>query len=284
MFLQNIKSNIPNLSVYVSHDHRVYPRGSVAELHYHDEIELLFVYSGHFACRAGEKEWAARAGDIIFIASGAPHSTVSLEDGTSYGLLQFKESDYADAQTRKIIKYSLKFLGLSEEPVRIIRSEEIFREFERIKDEQKHQRLAYEAMIRSAVLRIIALLTREGLLCGDDNIYNSTVGQKILPALSYINENYRDDITLEDVSAVIGFNESYFCRIFKLATGATFTEYLNFVRVCKAQKLLSESSKSILDISSEVGFSSVSYFNRIFKKYRSCSPGYYRTLKYCKNI
>ena len=59
----------------------------------------------------------------------------------------------------------------------------------------------------------------------------------------------------------------------------TVTEYLNFVRICKAEKLLSSSEKSILEISEAVGFSSISYFNRVFKRVRSSSPGSYRKLK-----
>ena len=82
---------------------------------------------------------------------------------------------------------------------------------------------------------------------------------------------------------MLNFDPSYFCRIFKSAIGATFTEYLNFVRVCKAEKMLSRTNNSILDISEAVGFSSVSYFNRVFKKYRNCSPRAYRTTE-CKNI
>ena len=83
---------------------------------------------------------------------------------------------------------------------------------------------------------------------------------------------------------MMGFDRSYFCRIFKSAIGATFTEYLNFVRICKAEKKLATTSESILEISAEVGFSSVSYFNKIFKKYKNCSPSAYRSTAYCNNM
>ena len=107
--------------------------------------------------------------------------------------------------------------------------------------------------------------------------------QKILPILSYINQSYAENITLEDASERLNFDPSYFCRIFKTATGATFTEYLNFVRISKAEKMLSKTRQSILEISEAVGFSSVSYFTRMFKKYRSCSPRVYHTAKYSPN-
>ena len=104
--------------------------------------------------------------------------------------------------------------------------------------------------------------------------------QKILPVLSYVNTNYAEALKLSEVAAMLSFDESYFCRIFKNATGATFTEYLNFVRISKAEKLLKKTHQSILEISEAVGFSSVSYFNRIFKKYHLASPRAYRGMLY----
>ena len=121
------------------------------------------------------------------------------------------------------------------------------------------------------------------VLVDTEEFFQTKEVQKILPALEYVNRNYSEEITLEAVSLMLGFDQSYFCRIFKMATGATFTEYLNFVRICKAEKMLSHTDSSILEISETVGFSSVSYFNRVFKKYRNCSPRSYRLAEY-KNV
>jgi YesN/AraC family two-component response regulator len=121
------------------------------------------------------------------------------------------------------------------------------------------------------------------VLVDTEQFFQTKEVQKILPALEYVNRNYNEEISLESVSVMLGFGPSYFCRIFKTATGATFTEYLNFVRICKAEKMLARTNNSILEISETVGFSSVSYFNRVFKKYRNCSPRGYRLAEY-KNI
>lgn len=59
--------------------------------------------------------------------------------------------------------------------------------------------------------------------------------------------------------------------------GNTFTEYLNFVRICKAEHML-RSGSSISDAAYVVGFSSLSYFNRVFKKYKFCSPSDYKKI------
>ena len=135
-----------------------------------------------------------------------------------------------------------------------------------------------ETGIVGDVYRVLGTLYREEILSDAETLYNTKEVQKILPVLSYVNANFTDNLTLEDVSAKLGFDRSYFCRVFKLATGATFTEYLNYVRVCKAEHLLQHSDESIISISESVGFSSVSYFNRVFKKYRNCSPRAFRAV------
>ena len=284
MKIENVKPNIPKLDIVARRVPGRTAIGPVAELHYHDELEFLPVYSGKFCCTVDGVDYVAEEGDIIFINAGVPHETSCIAENTATALLQFKESNYMATEIRNIIKYSVKFQNLEGDPVRILRSRELFSLVNEILDECEQKRDAYEIFVRSHVLGIIGYLYRNGILSNGERVYASSAVQKILPVMTYINKNYADDLALEDMSAMLGFDRSYFCRIFKSATGATFTEYLNFVRICKAEKRLSEGNDSILDISAEVGFSSVSYFNKVFKKYRNCSPSLYRSAKYASNL
>lgn len=284
MYAQNVESNIPKNRVYITRDIAPSPCDrKIIGLHYHDEIELLQILSGEFTCIADGVSYVARAGEVIFIRSGVPHAT-ECRAGTMVSLIQFKESAFMDTEIRRIIRYSLKLRDLAEDPVRIICSEELFNEINCMLAEQAKKDQAYEIFIKASIIKIIGMLYRLSILSDATQLYDNERTEKILPILSYINENYRYPITLEKASSVLGFDQSYFCRLFKSAIGTTFTEYVNFVRVCKAEKLLGKTEKSILEISSEIGFSSVSYFNRVFKKYRNCSPSHYRRAKYCNNI
>jgi AraC-like DNA-binding protein/mannose-6-phosphate isomerase-like protein (cupin superfamily) len=255
--------------------------GDVCRIHYHDELEFLAVYDGVFGCTVYDKEYIAKAGDVIFINSRVPHSTRNVEPAR-VGLVQFKESDFVDTEITKIIKYSMRFQSQVSSPIRIFHSEELFDALDLILKEVDEKKNSYEIFVRSGAYRVLGFLYREGVLSDSERIYNTREVQKVLPILSYINNFYQENLTLESVSSKLGFDQSYFCRIFKTATGATFTEYLNFVRICKAEKLLLKSRESILEISETVGFSSVSYFNRIFKKYRNCSPRTYRSVICCR--
>ena len=281
---ENVRSNIPKLNIYCGRKLSEDGPRRVSHIHYHDELEFLPIYEGSFSCRVDGKDYVANAGEIIFVGSGVPHETFSLTKRVDTGLLQFRESDYLNTEIRKIIKYSVKLQNTEGEPVHIIRSEELFSAVDAIMRECEEKRSAYEILVRAEILRIIGLCYRMQLLSDGEEAFASPAIQKILPALTYINQHYAENLSLDEVSALLGFDKSYFCRIFRAATGATFTEYLNFVRVCKAGKRLAATTDSILDISSDVGFCSVSYFNKIFKKYKSCSPSFYRRAKYCSNI
>ena len=284
MYNEQIRSSVPKTPVHTSD----YPKEpsevkTIVGLHYHDELEFIIVYEGSFAITVDDTEYFAQSGDVVFVGSGVPHSTRYVTPSRT-GLVQFRENDFFSSSITKIIKYSVKFNNLSESKIRIIRNPELFASLDRLLLESDKKSDAFEIFIRSEVYRILGLLYRDGILLDTEKFFASKEIQKILPALEYINKNYSENITLDDTSEMLGFDPSYFCRIFKSATGATFTEYLNFVRVCKAEKLLAQTNKSIIEISENVGFSSISYFNRVFKKVRNTSPGAYRRTDHNSNI
>ena len=279
---EQVRSNIPKTAVHVSFRDLPADPGIYSKLHYHDELEFLAIYDGEFITVVDDVEYVAHRGDIVFINSGVPHSTYS-KTRTRSGLLQFRENDFISTDITKIIKYSVKFNNLSESKIRVITDKELFSAVNRILVEYRDKKRAYEIFIRGEIYRTLGCLYRMNILVDSEQFFATKEIQKILPAIEYVNKNYSEEITLESASAMLGFDPSYFCRIFKSATGSTFTEYLNFVRICKAEKMLSHSQSSILEISETVGFSSVSYFNRVFKKYRNCSPRNYRLAEY-KNI
>ena len=253
--------------------------GALSPLHYHDELELLPIYTGRLHCVIDGKDHVAESGEVIFINSRVPHSTYANEP-TKYGLLQFRETDFLDTEILKILKYSARFNHLASESVQILNIDGLFDTLCEILTEADRRDEAYDFYVRAGIFRILGILYRAGVLSNAEQLWASKDVQRVVGALSYINSSYYEDITLEDISGKLGFDPSYFCRVFKAATGATFTEYLNFVRVCKAETLLARSKDSILEISEKVGFSSPSYFNRIFKKYHNTSPRHYRTAKY----
>ena len=95
----------------------------------------------------------------------------------------------------------------------------------------------------------------------------------------YINENYRNNITLDEAAKMAFTSSAYFSKKFKKTTGFGFSEYITFLRITEAAKLLLNTNKSISEISFLCGFNNSSYFGDVFKRVKGISPQKYRISK-----
>ena len=98
----------------------------------------------------------------------------------------------------------------------------------------------------------------------------------ITRAKEYIEENQTEDLSLGQVAKAVNTSTFYFCKMFKKATGLNFTDYVSRVRIEKAKNLLLNPNLRISEIAYEVGFQSLTHFNRVFKKVVGQSPTEYR--------
>ncbi len=98
----------------------------------------------------------------------------------------------------------------------------------------------------------------------------------IYSALHYINSNYKERITLQQISDYVHFSPPYFSKIFKKELNVTFTQYLTKVRIEASKKLLADTSLALSDIPTMVGFEEQSYFTKVFRAVTGMSPGKYR--------
>lgn len=95
-------------------------------------------------------------------------------------------------------------------------------------------------------------------------------------ARKFIEDNYSEEISLEQVARAVNTSTFYFCKVFKKATGLTFTEYLTRIRIETAKNLLLTPHVRISEAAFAVGFQSLSQFNRAFKRITGFSPTHYR--------
>lgn len=98
----------------------------------------------------------------------------------------------------------------------------------------------------------------------------------ITRARQYIHENQTEDLSLGQVARSVNTSVFYFCKMFKKSTGLNFTDYMSRIRVEKAKNLLLNRNLRISEIAYEVGFQSLTHFNRVFKKILGQSPSDYR--------
>jgi len=100
--------------------------------------------------------------------------------------------------------------------------------------------------------------------------------QAIATALKYIIAHFREEIRLEEVLEKVGMSRATFSRQFKEHSGRTFSEFINRLRIQASCRELVETDRSILEISLNCGFGQISFFNRLFKREKGCSPKSYR--------
>jgi AraC-like DNA-binding protein len=98
----------------------------------------------------------------------------------------------------------------------------------------------------------------------------------VVRAKAYIHEHLQDDITLTDVAKAACTSTFYICKLFKRHTGVNFTEYVSRIRIEKAREMLLNPNLRISEIAYDVGFQSLTHFNRVFRKLVGEAPTTYR--------
>jgi len=100
--------------------------------------------------------------------------------------------------------------------------------------------------------------------------------QRINIVFQYVQQQFKNGISLREAASLIHLSQSAFCKFFKRISGKTFSDYVNDIRIAHACQLLIESDMLIEQIAYESGFDSLTYFNRIFLKKKETKPGSFR--------
>ena len=129
-----------------------------------------------------------------------------------------------------------------------------------------------------AMLRLLEIFGRHlSILSNQIALGNSAAEPAaVVRAKQFIAQNQGDALCLATVAKAVNTSTFYFCKLFKRATGLTFTDYLARVRIEKAKTLLLEPNHRVSEVAYAVGFQSLTHFNRIFRKIAGQSPTSFR--------
>ena len=106
-----------------------------------------------------------------------------------------------------------------------------------------------------------------------NRIFRKSEGVK--NAIRYLEENYMDQVNLEDISRYIGISPQHLSKTFKEETGMNYIEWLTKLRIENAKKFLTEEKSTVKEVCYMVGYNDPNYFSRIFKKIEGVSPTEY---------
>lgn len=252
--------------------------------HIHDEIEIVYVLRGTLSLQLNGVEHTLKKNDIVIINRLVAHSFYEAKFA-KYILLQFKPTVVYETNKSIDIKYLTPFLHTREfayyvAPCYGPALSEMVTVISEIEKRIKERGIAYDLVIESDLIRLLYLMYQAQIFRAEiiEGIRTKRNLQHLSTLLKYLDAHYDEVITLEQACTITKLDYHYFSRVFREKTGMTFVEYLSFIRILNAQKLLVETDEPIYDIAKKVGIPNISYFNRKFKAQNGMTPGQYREI------
>lgn len=148
--------------------------------------------------------------------------------------------------------------------------------FDFLREEMNGQQFGRVGVIKSLVTELSFQLLRQFSQFGFQREKPNLAHWRIRRAVEYLSEAYTQEFDLSRVSEAAGLSKYYLDRVFKEATGLSPRAYVMRLRFEKAKELLASSSKKIVEISLDLGFSDQSHFTNAFKRFTSVTPQAYR--------
>ena len=250
--------------------------------HHHTELEISLFKHGSGTYSVSGRSYDVCEGDVFLFATNEIHCITEINSDMLLMNIKFEprfiwsiENNLFNATYLKIFfEHGKKFQN------RLDRSNPSTQQIKKlmleIEDEFIKKDAEYELVIKLKLLNIFVLLTR-GYEYTDNTDYN--INEKSLlsvdRAITYINENLSNPLSLDDISHIAGMSRTYFSTIFKKLNGITLWDYITIKRVEKSVELLKSSNSNILDIALECGFNNTANFNKAFKKKTGRIPSDY---------
>lgn len=252
--------------------------------HFHDYVELLYLYDGKLRVWLNGKEYAFNEGELIIINSKESHRLESAAPESRYYVIKFNpEILWASNGSAKETRYVLPFLSSSSThprvfPASFVSEAGIGALVADAVSAWKNRPVGYELLLRGDVLKIFGHVV--GCLSDLGVEIKYTVGSGSLYGImdniiDYVNQNFTS-CDERELAKRYKVSYSYFSRTFKQMMNMSFKEYINYLRINEAQRLLLTTGKSITDISMEMGFSSPSHFINVFRRHMGRAPKQYR--------
>jgi len=248
--------------------------------HYHPEYELTYILKGEGKRLVGDVYEKFEAGDFVLIPPFLPHTWMS----------EKKEKVNCHAV---VIQFSHDFLEQLFQFSEMKRLKTLFAKASRgllFTDENKEgffsllQKIvqADELVSFALLLQLLHQLANNKTVPIVSMEFKAMKGnenqQRLNKVFQYVQKEFAKPISLKKAASLVHLSESAFCKCFKRASGKTFSDYTNEVRIAHSCQLLIETDMPISEIAFESGFESLTYFNRVFLRKKKLTPGQYRKI------
>lgn len=234
--------------------------GFIMESHIHEYSEILYCQKGNGDILINGKRVYLQDNEFVFIPPNYIHQYNLVDVNVICAVFSndFIPLFFKLTKGRKLVIEKFK-------------SEELKKIFEALPQIDKNNSILIMAYLNLICNKVLECGTFEKSTLSDGALY-----QKVI---SYMSENFNQDISLKKIADTFGYNKKYLSGALHSLTGMHFTDFTAMYRVESAKKLLIQSSElSVTEISAKCGFTSINTFNRKFKKLTSMTPTQYRKL------
>ena len=248
-------------------------------VHYHSDYELNLIIGASGERIVGNTIQSFGESELVLIGPNLPHKWDTEVELNRTVTIQFHNNLF-DAEIlsrrlfapiRDMLNRSSRGIEFSAETVTILKDKIL---------DLTHRQGFDMALHFFAILYELAVSRDQRLLA--DPHYNpheiafETSSRRINRICEYVGDNYSEQITLHDISSMVGMSESGFSHFFKKKTQRNFIDYLNEIRIGHATQMLLETTNSISEICFACGFTSISNFIKVFKRKKGETPSDYR--------
>ncbi len=252
-------------------------------LHWHNDMEIIYVKKGRGTVLADLRPYQVRAGDLVFITPGSLHGLEQYRDCTmeyenilfQLSLLMTSVNDLCSEQFFQPLLHGRLAL-----PVLLSAEAPFYSEAVRCLDELDKLSGSNEPTrilgIKGKLFELFSLLFQNCPQAAPPRCPSKSL-ETIKLLFKHVETHYQEKLTISNMADLCGFSDSHFMKFFKQHMGISFIEYLNDYRLMMAARMLRASTDTIAAISEEIGFENLSYFNRLFKRKYGMTPSCYRS-------
>ncbi|MDE6607196.1 MAG: AraC family transcriptional regulator [Lachnospiraceae bacterium] len=264
----------------------------VVRWHWHEEIEIIIINSGHCNIMVDNVTIPMKAGQGIMVNQNVLHSIrpVNNEQCTFYSLIflpiflfGYSATYFSSLYLTPILSSSdLKYITLEES---VSWQEELIEHLNNAIAANLTRKFGYELITKAELCLfwsgILEHYANEKTSSQNSISETSLDSMRVKQALLYIENHHMEPITLVEIADSIHVSKSECCRCFKRTLHMTPIEYVMRYRIFEATRKIKrgdEEAKSMSSLAMSVGFNNASYFNKLFKKYLGCTPSQYKVL------
>ena len=244
----------------------------VGDLHSHDYWQLFYVLDGRTSIRFPDGVYHLKAKDIVLVEPGQLHS-MEQKEGKSRSF----DVKFAFTAPRDVLPPGMS--GVLTDRMGLLPTvENILFEVEQQKEGWRGE-VAFTLF--SILVRILRAMQEQshGKQHQMVRFFDPLIEKQALRAKAYIEENYAEDLSCEQIAQDVALSPSYLTRVFQFTIGFSPMEYVTHVRLERAKELLKQEEMPIYLVSEKVGYNSPNYFTRVFKRQEGVSPSEYRQQK-----